>query len=193
MKTMIKILLGLAAFTFSSSNLYAADAKVGEEKSAMCANCHGAKGITKDATYPNLAGQKAAYIAAQLRAFKNGSRTNAMMQPLAKGLSEEDMDNLAAFFSGLENDSTHGTDIKIADDTASKASMCKGCHGSKGEGRSTFPRLANQHVKYLEKQLQAFKSGERKGGPMGGIAKSLSDEDIKQLSAYFSGLGSGKK
>lgn len=193
MKSIIKILLGLSVFTISISNLYAADTKAGEEKSAMCAGCHGAKGVTKNATYPNLAGQKAAYITSQLKAFKNGSRINEIMQPIAKNLSDEDMNNVAAFFAELKNDSSHPNDTKVADDTASKASMCKGCHGTNAEGRSTFPRLANQHVKYLENQLKAFKSGDRKGGPMNGIAKSLSDEDIKQLSIYLSGLNAEGK
>lgn len=192
MKTIIKVLLGLSVMSFSSPALYAADVAAGEQKAGMCAGCHGAKGVNKNAQFPILAGQKAAYIASQLRAFKKGTRTNPMMQSIAKGLSDEEMNNLAAYFSELENDSNHASDTKVAEDTASKAGMCIGCHGKNAEGRGSFPRLANQHVKYLEAQLKAFKSGDRQGGPMPGISKSLSDEDIKQLSTYLSGLKAKK-
>ncbi|NOQ34907.1 MAG: c-type cytochrome [Methylococcaceae bacterium] len=191
---MIKILIALTVLSISSTNLYAAtDVVAGEKKAGTCAGCHGAKGINKNAQFPILAGQKAAYIASQLRAFKKGTRINPMMQSMAKNLSSEDINNLAAYFSGLKNNTNHTNDIKMADDTASKASMCKGCHGSNAEGRGGFPRLANQHVKYLENQLKAFKSGDRKSSPMSGISKSLSDEDIKQLSVYMSSLNAEKK
>jgi cytochrome c553 len=189
MKIIIKVLLSLSIFTFLTSNLYAADVSAGEKKSAICAGCHGAKGISTNFIYPNLAGQQAAYIATQLRAFKKGTRTDAMMQPFAEQLSTDDINNLAAFFTKQANETVHHPEMNVVtEETVSKASMCKGCHGKKGEGRGTFPKLTNQHVHYLEKQLKDFRSGDRKGGPMSGIAKSLSDDDIKQLSHYFSNL-----
>lgn len=193
MKTLIKVLLSLSLFTFSASNLYAADAKAGEKKSTMCASCHGENGVNKNASYPILAGQQAAYISAQLRAFKKETRDNPMMQHIAQQLSSDDINNLAAFFASLKNDSKHSSKTKVKKETPNKATMCQGCHGSKGEGRGTFPRLANQHIEYLEKQLKAFKSGDRKNSTMASMAKSLSDEDIKQLSIYFSGLDVKKK
>lgn len=189
MKTIIKILFSLSLFTTLTSSLYAADINAGEKKAAVCAGCHGAKGISTNFIYPNLAGQKAAYLATQLRAFKKGTRTDAMMKPFAEQLSTDDINNLAAFFAEQKNETAHHPETNVVtEETIAKASMCKGCHGKKGEGRGTFPKLTNQHVHYLEKQLKAFKSGNRKGGPMSGIAKSLSDEDIKQLSHYFSNL-----
>ena len=189
MKAIIKILFGLSLFTPLTTPLYAADISAGEKKAAVCAGCHGAKGISTNFIYPNLAGQQADYIATQLRAFKKGTRTDVIMQPFAEQLSADDINNLAAFFAEQENETAHHPEMNVVTkETASKASMCKGCHGKKGEGRGTFPKLTNQHVHYLEKQLKDFKSGDRKGGPMSGIAKSLSDDDIKQLSHYFSNL-----
>ncbi len=189
MRTIIKILFSLSLLTTFTTHLYAADISAGEKKAAACAGCHGAKGISTNFIYPNIAGQQAAYIATQLRAFKKGTRTDAMMQPFVAQLSADDIDNLAAFFAAQENKTAHHPETNVVtEETISKAGMCKGCHGKEGEGRGTFPKLTNQHVHYLEKQLKDFKSGDRKGGPMSGIAKSLSDDDIKQLSHYFSNL-----
>ncbi len=189
MKTIVKILFSLSLFTTLTPSLYAADIEAGEKKAAICASCHGTKGISGNFIYPNLAGQQAAYLATQLRAFKKGTRTNAIMQPFAKALSADDINNLAAFFAKQKNETVHHPENNVVtEEIISKASMCKGCHGREGEGRGTFPKLTNQHVHYLEKQLKDFKSGDRKGGPMSGIAKSLSEADIKQLSHYFSNL-----
>ena len=193
MKILIKILFSFSLFTSLTPNLYAADINAGEKKAAVCAGCHGAKGISSNFIYPNLAGQQAAYLATQLRAFKKGTRTDAMMQPFVAQLSVDDINNLVAFFAAQENKTVHHPEMNVVtEEIVSKASMCKGCHGKEGEGRGTFPKLTNQHVHYLEKQLKAFKSGDRKGGPMSGIAKSLSDDDIKQLSHYFSNLTTKK-
>jgi cytochrome c553 len=187
MKTMIKILLSLGVYLLLTVNLYAADISEGEKKAKECIVCHGLKGISKEATYPNLAGQQTAYLVAQLQAFKQGTRIDPMMQPLAKQLSLADMNNLAAYFASITNKTAHHPDsIKVTEETRSKAIMCTGCHGRKAEGRGTFPKLTHQHVLYLAKQLNDFKSGYRNGGPMSGIAKSLSDDDIQKLSHYFS-------
>ncbi|MDD5114149.1 MAG: cytochrome c, partial [Methylobacter sp.] len=69
-----------------------------------------------------------------------------------------------------------------------KASMCLGCHGIQGEGKGQFPRLAGQHPNYLVSQLTNFKNGSRKSGPMQGVVSSLSDQDYKELAAYFGSL-----
>jgi cytochrome c553 len=89
----------LAGATVSSA---AGDAAAGKAKAAVCAGCHGANGISMAPIYPNLAGQKEAYLAAQLKAFRDGSRANAIMAPMAKPLSDADIDNLAAYFSSLK-------------------------------------------------------------------------------------------
>jgi cytochrome c553 len=81
------------------------DAAAGESKSAACASCHGMNGISQAGIFPNLAGQKAEYLIAQLTAFKSGERksaNSAMMIPMAAGLSDQDMRDLAAYFSGLD-------------------------------------------------------------------------------------------
>jgi cytochrome c553 len=183
--------LAMSFFAFANSPLYAADIKAGEQKAAQCASCHGAKGISSNGQYPNLAGQNANYLETQLKAFKEGARVNAGMQGVAAKLTEADVENLVEYFASLPNESVDSK-VKVPADGSAKFAMCAGCHGSKGEGRGAFPRLANQNAQYLTAQLLAFKNGSRKS-PMVGIAKSLSEEDIKTLSAYLSSLKPAKE
>ena len=100
MDTRIVATLAVALFTFSAS-VQAGDAAAGKAKAGVCAGCHGQAGKSLNPIWPNLAGQNAAYIVKQLKAFKSGSRTDPMMAPMAKPLSDGDMDNLAAYFSSL--------------------------------------------------------------------------------------------
>jgi cytochrome c553 len=78
---------------------FAGDAAAGKAKSATCAGCHGATGHSAVPTYPNLAGQKEAYLVKQLKAFKDGSRKDPTMNAMAAPLSDADMENLAAYYS----------------------------------------------------------------------------------------------
>ncbi len=85
-----------------SSPVFAGDAEAGKAKSVTCAACHGANGISAIPMYPNLAGQKEAYIAQQLRNFKSGERNNAIMKGMAMPLSDADIDNLATYYANLK-------------------------------------------------------------------------------------------
>jgi cytochrome c553 len=82
--------------------LSAADSNEGQKKSSTCIACHGQQGISPNDQWPNLAGQKKSYILNQLKAFKDGARVNAMMNPLANSLSDQDMQDLADYFSQLK-------------------------------------------------------------------------------------------
>ncbi len=86
----------------ASVSLAAGDAAAGKAKAAVCAGCHGAKGVSANPMWPNLAGQKDAYLVKQLKAFREGKRQDPMMSPMAKPLSDADIDNLAAYFSSLK-------------------------------------------------------------------------------------------
>lgn len=85
----------------ASVSMAAGDAAAGKAKAAVCAGCHGAKGVSATPMFPNLAGQKAAYLEKQLKAFRDGTRKDPTMSGMAKPLSDADMANLAAYFSGL--------------------------------------------------------------------------------------------
>jgi cytochrome c553 len=80
---------------------HGADINAGKAKSATCAGCHGTAGIATGPVYPNLAGQQTAYLVKQLRAFRDGTRHDPVMGPMAKPLSDTDIQNLAAYYNSL--------------------------------------------------------------------------------------------
>jgi len=94
-------IIALTAFCLNSSVGFAGDAAAGKTKAAACAACHGVAGISANDIWPNLAGQKAGYLVAQMKAFRDGQRKNPMMSPMAAPLSDTDIDNLAAYYSSL--------------------------------------------------------------------------------------------
>jgi len=189
------------------------DAAVGAAKAAACAACHGPKGIAVAPTFPNLAGQSATYLYVQLRAFKDGARVNAVMQPLAKALTDQDMRNLAAHFVSLPGKSAaratqvspRGATLFHDGDAAQGVPPCQGCHGVDGKGPhpdpastapqpawSTFPVLASQNAPYVLAQLKAYHDGTRVGTSndkvMQGVAHNLSEADMRALADYVSSL-----
>ena len=101
---MKKVLLTTAIFATSlvSFNAFAGDVAAGKAKSATCAACHGADGHSVSPVWPNLAGQKEAYLAKQLKDFKAGTRKDPTMSPMAAPLSDDDIANLAAYFASLK-------------------------------------------------------------------------------------------
>ncbi len=186
MNTQRLFLVLFLSLTFSHS-VYAADLAAGEQKAAACASCHGQNGNSNNAQWPILAAQQSNYIVNQLKAFKAGERINPMMQSMAAGLTDSDINNLAAFFSS-QKPVKNNSDSALAKLGEAKAAMCLGCHGSSGAGNGQFPRLAGQHPDYLVRQLMAFKTGSRKSGPMQAITSNFNESDFKELAAYFGSL-----
>ncbi|MDH3527333.1 MAG: cytochrome c [Gammaproteobacteria bacterium] len=92
---MMSALLGL------SGSVLAGDAAAGKTKAATCAGCHGVAGISANTLWPNLAGQQVGYLVKQMKAFRDGARSDPMMSPMAKPLSDADIDNLAAYYNSL--------------------------------------------------------------------------------------------
>lgn len=187
MNSLQQSLILLSLSVFLALPVTAADIAAGEQKAVPCANCHGQKGNSSNAQWPNLAAQQSTYLVNQLKAFKAGDRINPIMQSMASPLSLEDANNLAAYFSS-QSPVKVGGDPALAKSGESKAGMCLGCHGAKAQGNGQFPRLAGQHPEYLEQQLKAFKAGSRKSGPMQAITANLSEADFKALAAYFGSL-----
>ncbi len=102
MKRQILTVLSALALTAASQISVAGDAAAGKAKAATCAGCHGATGVSAVPTYPNLAGQKAAYVVKQLKAFKDGSRKDPTMNAMSQPLNDADMANIAAYYEGLK-------------------------------------------------------------------------------------------
>lgn len=88
-------------FSITTSLSLAADAAEGKEKSMLCSGCHGADGISLSPDIPNLANQKEAYLVKATKDFRSGDRKNPMMNSIVQGLSDDDIANLAAYFSSL--------------------------------------------------------------------------------------------
>lgn len=101
MKKLTGIIIGIALLTAGSHAVAAGDPAAGKMLSASCAGCHGASGISSNDMWPNLAGQKATYLAKQIKAFRDGQRNDPMMSNMVKALSDKDADDLAAYFSSL--------------------------------------------------------------------------------------------
>ncbi len=173
----------------------------------VCAACHGADGNSVAAVNPNLAGLGAQYITRQLQHFKAGIRANPVMGAMGGNLTPEEMVALGIYYSaqkpkgGTAKDPTllkTGQAIFRGGVAAAGIPACSACHGPTGAGiPKNYPRLAGQHAEYTYAQLKAFKSGERgadkegkdvQGKVMAAIAKKLSDEQMKALADYVSGL-----
>jgi cytochrome c553 len=102
MKRQILTVMSAIALATAANVVSAGDAAAGKAKAASCGGCHGATGVSAVPTYPNLAGQKEAYLVKQMKAFKDGTRTDPTMNAMAKPLSDADIANLSAFYSSLK-------------------------------------------------------------------------------------------
>jgi cytochrome c553 len=167
----------------------AGDAAAGAKRAADCAGCHGEKGISPNDTWPNLAGQHAAYLARILAAYKSGAQKDVAMTPLAQSLSDADIQNLAVHFSKLSCAAPSPGPVP-GDAAAGRAlsKNCAACHGETGiAGNPAWPSLAGQKAGYLANVLKAFRAGLRKDPMMAGVTRGLSDADIANLAAYYAG------
>ena len=167
-----------------------------------CASCHGAQGEgTPAGGFPRIAGQSAYYLGKQLAAYANGARINPIMQPIARGMSAEQIRDVSGYFATLGAGTpqggaaapakgSRGWQLANAGDEGKRIQACANCHGPGGAGEPPiFPYLAGQHANYLTAAMQAWKSGARKtdmSGQMVEIARALSDADVAALSAFFS-------
>jgi cytochrome c553 len=187
------------------------DAQAGAGKATVCAACHGAKGVAIAPNFPNLAGQSATYLYAQLKEFHDGQRKDPVMTGQAAALSDTDMRDLAVHFASLapkpagqaEADS-RGAQLFLTGDPAQGIPPCQGCHGPAALGPqphassapqppwATFPHLRGQSALYVTKQLGDFKSGARGGSSnakvMHGVAQTLGDDDVQALATYLGAL-----
>jgi len=177
---------------------YVGNADQGKAKSATCAACHGADGNSAAADYPKLAGQHATYLASTLKAYRDGSRVNAIMAGMAAALSDDDIADLAAYYttqatSGGAVDAdlvARGEQLFRFGDSAKGVSACTACHGPTGAGVASagFPSLKGQWAGYTETQLKAYREGSRANAMMNGVAQNLSDADIRAVASYVGGL-----
>jgi cytochrome c553 len=158
-------------------------AAAGKAAAAACAGCHGEGGVSSNAANPNLAGQDPDYLAAALRAYKDGSRKDETMKGLAGSLDDAAIKALAAYYATLE---PQRPNVQKPLTTAEWVQRCDRCHGV--NGNSTDPRLpaiAGQRLDYLERVLHAYRTGERKSPQMAAMSHVLSETDVANLAAYY--------
>jgi cytochrome c553 len=177
----------------AAAAVVAGDAAAGGRKhAAICASCHGANGISPNDTWPNLAGQNAAYLARILGAYKSGAQTDVMMSPVAQSLSDADVQNLAVYYAGLSCRASARAASAGAAAGKLLAKNCEACHGETGIGvNPAWPHIAGQKSTYLANMLKAFRAGLRKDPMMAGVVRGLSDADIANLAAYYAAQSCG--
>ena len=160
-------------------------------KSDSCAHCHGTDGNSTSSAYPSLAGQTREYLYRQIKAFKEGQRKNSMMSPAVVVLSDQDMQDLAEYFSGQTLvRSTAKTDPAMIEQGKKIAfeAQCVACHQPSFKGLNEFPRVSRQKYPYIVKQLKDFRDGTRVSDVMGPTVKALTDEQIEALAQYLTSL-----
>lgn len=201
------LMIALAGAALSTTTVWAAgDATKGKTKAATCVACHGMDGNSANPMWPSLAGQHESYIYKQLKNFKDGKdakdgRHDPSMAPMVAPLSDQDMQDLAAYFSSqtIKPGSADETKVSLGEqiykggNNASGVAACAACHGPTGAGNpaANFPALAGQHSAYTAKQLHAFNKGERHndaGQMMRNIAVNMTDAEIEAVSEYIAGL-----
>jgi cytochrome c553 len=173
--------------------------RVAEIIASRCALCHGPEGESASAVYPRLAAQHPDYIAKQLKDFRDGRRKSETMAEMAKGLQDEDIAGLAAFFAGRKAASRQPGDNDFAavgkfifqrGNSYSGVPACASCHGVNGYGTQQLPRLAGQHPAYLEIQLKEFSKRERTNdnAVMHTVAAKLTELETRAVAVYIGGL-----
>lgn len=207
--------LGLVAASHGA--MAAGDAAAGEAKTAMCAGCHGADGNSLAPNFPKLAGLGEKYIIKQLKDIKDGrakgGRDVVEMTGMLNALSDQDMADIAAFFSSKPMQLSGSKDIQVQASSGIKVDglelgarvfragnletavpACTGCHSPTGQGNAPagYPRIGGQHAAYIEKQLRAFRSGDRWNDGdqkiMREVAENMTDAEIIAVSNYIAGL-----
>lgn len=191
----------VCAVSASIPALAEGSAEQGQAKAATCVACHGVGGNSANPEWPNLAGQHEQYIAKQLRAFKAGARQNPLMSPMAMTLSDQDVEDVAAYFAaqaltGLEANPALiplGQRLYRGGDPRTGLPACGSCHGPSGSGNpaAAYPSIKGQYATYLAAQLRAYRAGTRKTDPnqmMRNVASTMSDEQIDAVASYVQGL-----
>jgi len=174
----------------SSPAVAEGDAANGETLAYTCLGCHGVDGYRNaypSYRVPRLGGQKAAYLVAAIKGYRAGTRAHPTMAAHASSLSDQQIDDVAAYLTSLSGDiaSAGGSAATSLEETTT----CIACHGQNGIGLSpTWPTLAGQHEDYLVHALNQYRDGTRKDPVMAPMAAALSDSDVELLAKYYSRL-----
>jgi cytochrome c553 len=185
MRAAILLALGgvfLAGAAFAE-DLPVGDPGAGKKASRQCRTCHGADGFAKIPIAPHIGGENPAYLQNQLIAFRSGARVHEMMSVVTKGLSDQTIADVAAWYA-----SQHASATLTADPEAAPEA-CVGCHGADGIAViEDAPNLAGETNIYIDTQLKAFRSGKRMHDIMTPIAEELSDTEIRAAADWYAAV-----
>lgn len=167
----------------------------------VCSSCHGLGGRSVSPTFPRLAGQQHDYVVAQLEAFRDHTRADphahTYMWGMAATLSDATIEGVATYYAsqapvdGTPGDATlmaAGKKIFEEGIDARDVPVCANCHGEKGEGNGSIPRLAGQHSSYIESQLLNFQTLARNNEIMHENSLNLTPDEIRQVATYVGSL-----
>lgn len=191
-------LLAVAA-TCNAASATTSSKRINDIVNTRCSTCHGPTGQSSNAEFPKLAGQNADYLIRQMFNFKTRARKSNEMEKEMTGLSGNDIEELANYFSLQQlvpvprQDKAlieAGRNLYMAGDPERGISACAVCHGPKARGGKLLPRLAGQHAKYLELQLRHFLEQSRTTDQtlMHSVASKMTDDEIFAVSYFLSGL-----
>lgn len=169
----------------------------------VCSNCHGVDGNSTSPNFPALAGQQENYFIGQMNGFKSHNRHDPAgfeyMWGLSRHLTEDQIKGLAAYFAkqtpvpkpaGEAKLVSRGQEVFTKGVPDKNIPACMVCHGSHGQGKDTFPRLADQHADYIIKQLQVFQRTDERpeGSVMKQVAHDLTPDNMQAVAAYLQSL-----
>ena len=185
---------GLAATLFMIFCACPARADTIDDKAALCASCHGEKGVPQEKITPIIWGQSVGYLYLQLRDFKKGARANDIMQAIVADIEKDDMLALAEYFAAKPWPSLgqqSAPDAVARQALAANGSVgCTGCHLDKYQGDGgSVPRLAGQSQDYMTKTVAEFRTRARANNPgMSDLMKATPEPDLAALAQFLAGL-----
>ena len=194
--------MGVSGIAQAASTALVGDAAAGQAKTAVCGACHGPDGNSMAPNFPKLAGQGDRYLLKQLHEIKDGKRQVLEMTGQLTNLNDQDLADIAAYYASQKSSVgaadpalvARGEELFRGGDLQKGLPACTGCHAPDGQGNAPagFPHVGGQHASYIEKQLTAFREGDRTNDGdtlvMRAIAAKLSNKDIKALASYIQGL-----
>jgi cytochrome c553 len=162
------------------------DAEAGRQVAGMCRTCHGLDGYATIPIAPHIGGEPQAYLEGQLMAFKTGAREHEMMSIVVRGLSAQQISDVAAWYAA------HGAEAALPEGVAAAdaPAACVSCHGADGLSVALdAPNLAGEVGIYIDTQLKAFRSGKREHALMSQIAAGMTDEEIRAAADWYASVG----
>jgi len=156
------------------------DSAAGEPLTAMCGGCHGARGVSRDATTPSLAGQDAQYLANAIKAYRK-TRQNWGMQRYVSALSDKDIEKISAFYAAQKPQAAE----RVPSSTQELADKCDRCHDAENNPAMAAPKLRGQDKDYLIMALRAYRDDKRESSTMHNMSYAYSNVIIESLASWY--------